>query len=123
MKIRAYGDLGGLSALGWLLACSGNDSVVLLPREPDVSTIIEPSGAAPPALPQPGAQGVTEPPRPVAPAERAPLYVLANEVYDADSSTSYVNVLTSLDIAAIDCDRATPRFDVNGWSFQLLEMR
>lgn len=39
-------------------------------------------------------------------AARPPLYVLANEVYEADGSTSYVNVLTSLDIAAVDYGKA-----------------
>jgi hypothetical protein len=53
-----------------------------------------------------------------------PLYVLANEVYAADDSTSYLNLLHTLDIAELDYDQAVEygggRATIatyNGWLF------
>jgi hypothetical protein len=107
MKLNAFICTAGLSALGHLVACTEDDDVTILPREPDVSTAIEPSRAAPAEPPpQPSTESPAAPPPPEATPERPPLYVLANEVYDAESSTSYINVLTSLDIAAIDYSKA-----------------
>jgi hypothetical protein len=74
----------GTSCSVW--ACSGED-VVIISRA------------------QPSSPAVVVAPDPIT-APVAPLYVLANEVYDDQGSTSYINVLTSLDIESVDRARA-----------------
>lgn len=85
-------------ALASLASCSGQDTSVLT-RPP----ALEPTPADP-GTDAPATSGSNElaPSGGTGSAEAAPLYVIANEVYTADDSTSYIHVLPSLDVRALD---------------------
>lgn len=90
-----------------LLACSDDKDA----NPTDDPSESQAGAAGEPSLGQSGAGGSDAAPGTAGagaapPEPAAPLYVVANEIYTGDESTSYVTVLSSLDIDELDLDEA-----------------
>lgn len=104
---RARARLGfACLAVGFgLIACSQDQAAQDEPNQPTAGAAGESSpgqSGAGGAGPAPGASGAGG----GAGAAPEPLYVLANEIYADEESTSYVTLLSSLDVDQIDLDQA-----------------
>lgn len=99
--------LTALSVCAALSACGGADQTRLtggLTPAASSNAGAEPPSAAPGESSEPpnGAEPGEVPTDGAAMTTASPLYVFANEIYGADDSTTYVNILPSLDITELD---------------------
>src|SRR5262245_25907334 len=110
LRQRAPRRIGALFAASFALAagCGGKDTTDVVMELPALTPSETPAVATPdPVTPEPATPDPVTPDEPVTPVgDAGPLYAVMYEVYDDVGSTSYLSLIDSLEIDAIDVTKA-----------------